>query len=377
MTITQSTTTSFDSSDMTAISDALATVVANADPVLGTVERLSNEFASAAFVSMVSLGDRLGLYQALDEIGAATAATLAAHTGMHERLLLEWLSSNASAGYMTYDASDETFVLSPGASEVLARQGTPMFIARAAGVIRSYYADEDLLAAAFESDGSVAWGDHHDCMFTGVERFFAAAYDTNLLSEWIPSIPGLAEKLTHGARVADVGCGHGVSTALMADAFPRSQFFGFDFHDGSIDRARQVAADAGVMANTHYDVKSAVDYDGPFDVICFYDALHDMGDPEAAIRHARANLADDGIVLLVEMQAGDDRTASIANPISRWFYAASTALCTPCALAQDGPLALGNQVGRQRWNELFEANGFSRFELALETPFNLILEARP
>lgn len=347
------------------------------DAVTETLGKLANELASAAFVSMVSVGDRLGLYQALDQLPPSTAGTLASVTHLNERLVLEWLSSNASAGYVIYDPRDETFALAPGAAEVLAHEHSPAFVGRAPAVIRSYYADEDLLVDAFRSDGTLAWGDHHACMFSGVERFFASAYDNNLLSSWIPSVPGLADKLTAGARVADVGCGHGVSTALMANAFPQSRFSGFDFHEASIERARAIAAEAGVKANTDYTVASSVDYDGSFDVICFFDALHDMGDPEAAIRHARANLADDGIVLLVEMQAGDSRAASIENPFGRWFYAASTALCTPCALAQRGPLALGNQVGSERWRDLFSVNGFGSFELALETPFNLILEARP
>ena len=346
--------------------------------VLDTVERVIDELSSAAFVSMIAIGDRLGLYAALDELGGASASTLAEATSCNERLVLEWLCSNAGAGYVRYDPADQTFTLRAGARAVLADDSAATFLAPAAAIIRSLYTDQDQLEAAFRGRGAIGWGDHHDCMFSGVERFFATAYTANLTSAWIPSVPGLADELTGGARVADVGCGHGISTALMAAEYPASEFHGFDFHEPSIARAREVAAGQGVAARTRYQVASSVDYQGgPFDVICFFDALHDMGDPVGAIRHACAQLADDGIVLLVEMYAGKDLAASIGNPLARWFYAASTVLCTPCALAQGGPLALGNQVGPVRWGELFRASGFERFDVALETPFNLVMAARP
>jgi 2-polyprenyl-3-methyl-5-hydroxy-6-metoxy-1,4-benzoquinol methylase len=346
--------------------------------VQDSVARLVDELASAGFVAMVAIGDRLGLYAALDELGEVGAATLAEATACNERLVLEWLCSNAAAGYVAHDPARGTFTLRPGAAAVLADESSPAFLAPAATVIRSYYTDQDQLEAAFRGRGGIAWGDHHACMFGGVERFFAAAYRANLTSAWIPAVPGLAERLRAGARVADVGCGHGISTALMAAEYPASAFHGSDIHEPSVVRARAVAAEQGVEARTSYEVASSVGYGGgPYDVVCFFDALHDMGDPEAAIRHAREQLADDGIVLLVEMQAGEGLAASIANPLGRWFFAASTALCTPAALAQGGPLALGNQAGPRRWRELFAANGFPRFAVALETPFNLVMEARP
>ncbi len=346
-----------------------------------TAGRFVDTLANAAFVSMVAIGDRLGLYEALAELGSATAHELAQHTGCNERLLLEWLSSNASAGYLRHvtdiDGTDR-FAIDAAAAAVLADEDSPAFLASAATLVRSYFADQDQLAAAFDGSGAIDWADHHDCMFTGVERFYGNAYASNLTTEWIPSVAGLEAKLTAGARVADVGSGHGVSTALMAAAYPRSTFHGFDFHEDSVARARQLAAERGVTDNTLHDTRTATSYDGgPYDVICFFDALHDMGDPAAAITHARANLADDGVVLLVEAQAGDDRATSIAHPMGALFYAASTILCTPCALAQGGPEALGNQVGTSRWKQFFTANGFSRFECTLETPFNLIIAARP
>lgn len=353
--------------------------------VMATLERAVGEMSSAAFVAMVAIGDRLGLYAALDRLGAVTAGELAAATGCHERLVLEWLCSNAAAGYVTHDATrdgsregGDLFALAPGAAAVLADAASPTFLAPAATVIQTLYADQDRLAAAFLGDGGIAWGDHHECLFGGVERFFATAYEANLLTTWIPAVPGLDEALRRGAAVADVGCGHGISTALMAGAYPASTFHGFDFHAPSLVRAEAVAADRAVAGRTHYRQATATDYDGgPYDVICFFDALHDMGDPAAAIRHAGSQLADDGVVLLVEMYAGADLPATLQHPMAKWSFAASTVLCTPSALAQRGPLALGNQAGPARMEELFRANGFTRFRVALETPFNLVMEARP
>ncbi|QYG93665.1 methyltransferase domain-containing protein [Iamia sp. SCSIO 61187] len=343
-----------------------------------TAERLAGELSSAAFVAMVALGDALGLYGALHRLGPSTAGAVAAETGCNERLVLEWLSSNAGAGYVTYDPDGEVFALAPGVDAVLVHEASPAFLAPGAEIIRSLYADQARVEAACRGDGGIDWGDHHTCMFTGVERFFATSYRSQLVEGWIPAVPGLEETLRGGARVADVGCGHGISTALMAAAYPASTFHGFDFHAPSLDRARAVAAESGVEATTSYELATAVGYGGgPYDVICFFDALHDMGDPEAAIRHAASEIAEDGVVLLVEPWAGPDRATSLQHPLAKWSYAASTVLCTPCALAQQGPLALGNQAGPARMEELFRANGFTRFEVALETPFNLVIAVRP
>jgi 2-polyprenyl-3-methyl-5-hydroxy-6-metoxy-1,4-benzoquinol methylase len=346
-----------------------------------TVGQFVEALADAAFISMVAIGDRLGLYGALADLGDASAHDLAAATRCNERLVLEWLSCNAAAGYVRHavdDRGDDRFTIDPAAAAVLADETSPAFLASAAGLVRSYYTDQEQLEAAFSGSGGVEWGDHHDCMFNGVERFYGNAYAASLTTEWIPAVPGLVEKLTAGARVADVGCGHGVSTALMAAAYPQSTFHGSDYHDDSIRRAREVAAERGVTSNTEFATRTAADFEGgPYDVVCIFDALHDMGDPGAVVRHVRSQLADDGVVLLVEAQAGDDRATSIASPVGRLFYAASTALCTPCALSQGGPEALGNQVGAARWEKIFADNGFPRFERSLETPFNLILAARP
>jgi 2-polyprenyl-3-methyl-5-hydroxy-6-metoxy-1,4-benzoquinol methylase len=346
--------------------------------VFATLETLVDELASAGFVSMVAIGDRLGLYSALRFLGPSTAGALADATGCNERLVFEWLCANAAAGYLSYDTDTERFGLAAGAAAVLADPNSPVFLAPAASVIRAYYTDLDLLEEAFRGDGGIGWDRHHHAMFHSVERYFAAAYAANLTSTWIPAVPGLTEKLTAGARVADVGCGHGISTAIMAAHYPASEFYGVDFHEPSIRRAEQVACERGLEGRIDYDVATATDYaGGPFDVICFFDALHDMGDPEAAIRHARSQLADDGTLFLVEMYAADSLEDKLASPLGRWTFAASTVLCTPAALAQEGRLALGNQAGSARLGELLTANGFGSYNVAMETPFNIILEARP
>jgi 2-polyprenyl-3-methyl-5-hydroxy-6-metoxy-1,4-benzoquinol methylase len=343
-----------------------------------TAERFAGELASAAFVAMVTIGDRLGLYAALGRLGPTTAGALAAETGCNERLVLEWLSSNAGAGYVAYQPDGEIFTLAPGVDAVLVHESSPAFLASASQIIRSLYADQDQLERAFRGDGGIDWGDHHTCMFGGVERFFATAYQANLIDSWIPAVAGLDAALRAGARVADVGCGHGISTALMAAAYPASTFHGFDFHAPSLSRAGAVAREHGVADRVTYQLATSAGYaGGPYDVICFFDSLHDMGDPAAAIRQAASEIADDGVVLLIEPWAGADRSASLQHPLAKWMYAASTVLCTPCALAQHGPEALGNQAGPTRMEELFLANGFCSFEVALETPFNIVMAARP
>lgn len=346
--------------------------------VLAALERAVGEMSSAAFVSMVAIGDRLGLYAHLAELGTVTAGELASAADCNERLVFEWLCSNAAAGYVTHHPEGDRFALAPGAAAVLADATSPTFLAPAASVIRTLYADQDRLEQAFRGDGGIDWGDHHECLFGGVERFFATAYNANLVSTWIPAVPGLDEALRRGALVADVGCGHGISTALLAAEYPASRFVGVDFHAPSLERAAAVAAAEGVTARTTFQEATATGYEGgPYDVICFFDALHDMGDPAAAIRHAGSQLADDGVVLLVEMYAGADLPATLQHPMAKWSFAASTVLCTPSALAQKGPLALGNQAGPARMEELFRANGFTRFQVALETPFNLVMAVRP
>ncbi len=363
---------------ITEITDIHDTALTDEQLVEATAERFAGELASAAFVAMVAVGDRLGLYAALHRLGPSTAGAVAAEAGCNERLVLEWLSSNAGAGYVTYDPAGEVFALAPGVDAVLVHEASPAYLAPSSEIIRSLYTDQEQLEAAFRGDGGIDWGDHHDCMFTGVERFFATAYRSQLVEGWIPSVPGLEDALRRGARVADVGCGHGVSTALLAEAYPASTFRGFDFHAPSLDRAAALASDRGVADRVAYALARADGYEGgPYDVICFFDALHDMGDPAAAIRHAASEIADDGVVLLVEPWAGADRAASLQHPLAKWSYAASTVLCTPCALAQHGPLALGNQAGPAAMEDLFRANGFTRFEVALETPFNLVMAARP
>ena len=337
------------------------------------VGRISHDFATAAATSMIELGDRLGLYRVLLGRGPMTANELADATGYHPRLLEEWLRSQAANALITYQAPD-SYSLTPAAAAVLADPASPTLLVGAANVVTSYFTDLERLEAAFRGDGGIDWGDHSKCMYSGVEKFFATAYGNSLISEWIPALTGIQTRLEAGGRVADVGCGHGVSTSLLAEAFPTAEITGFDPHPDSIKRAKTLARQRDL--NIDYKTRTAAELDGgPYDLICFFDCLHDMGDPNAAIRRAKTQLAPNGSVLIVEIHAEDDLAANFEDPFSRWWYAASVALCTPCALAQGGE-ALGNQVGTAEWRRRFTTNGFSTLREAISTPFNLILEAR-
>ncbi len=339
------------------------------------IGRIAGDFATAAATSMIELGDRLGLYRVMLGRGPLTAADLADATGYNHRLVAEWLRSQAANQLMTYDPATTSYQLPPTTAAVLADGASPAFLVGAANIITSLYTDLDKVVAAFKGDGGVAWGDHDPCMFAGVEKFFSTAYNNSLTAEWIPALDGVEAKLRSGARVADVGCGHGISTALLAETYPNATVVGFDPHRPSLDRAAAVADARGLDIDYHQSTASELS-GGPYDVICFFDCLHDMGDPVIAIARAREQLADDGTVFLVEMHAEDDLVANFADPFSRWWYAASVMLCTPSALAQGGE-ALGNQVGTAAWRQRFEANGFTRFREAMRTPFNIVLEARP
>ena len=260
----------------------------------------------------------------------------------------------------------------------LADDASPVFVARAMNALGSMFMDMDKLKAAFTGDGALAWGDHHPCMFKGTEWFFRTGYRAYLPGEWIPSLNGVEDKLEAGARVADIGCGHGASIVAMANAFPATRFWGFDYHAPSIDTARDRAREAGVEDRATFDVASAKEYPGTYDLICFFDCLHDMGDPVGIAAYAREHLETDGTVLLVEPFALDGRVANLqGNPMAALLYTASTAVCTPNSLSQEVGLGLGAQAGEARLRAVFEEAGFSRFRRAAETPLNLILEARP
>ena len=324
------------------------------------------------------LGDELGFYRALASAGAMSADDLAAKCECHPRLVREWLDSQAAAALLEYDAGSDRYRLGEEAALVLSDDTSPVFLARAMNAFVSIFIDVEKIKAAFRGNGALAWADHHHCLFSGTEWFFRTGYRARLANEWIPALDGVAARLRAGARVADVGCGHGASVVVMAAAYPQASFWGFDFHAPSIETCRERAAVAGVGDRTRFEVASAKDYPGRYDLICFFDCLHDMGDPVGIARYAREHLEPDGTVMLVEPFALDGRSRNLAgNPMAAMLYAASTAVCTPNSLSQEVKLGLGAQAGEARLRAVFEEAGFTRFRRAAETPMNLVLEARP
>jgi len=325
---------------------------------------------------MVSLGSKLGLYKAMAGAGPISAKELAARTGCAERYVSEWLNSQAAGGYVGYHAVSNTYGLSPEQALVLADDESPVYLPTAWQVPASMWFDEAKAIDAFRTGKGVAWGDHDGRLFCGVAAFYRNAYRGSLVSEWLPALDGVVERLEAGTDVADIGCGHGHSTLLMAEAFPRSRFHGFDAHPASIAEARRHAAEAGLGERVAFEVARAADYPARnYGLICFFDALHDMGDPIAAARHAAKTLAPDGTVMLIEPFA-NDRVEDNISPVARLYYAASTTICCAHAISDGGHLVLGAQAGEARLAEVFRKAGFAHFRRAAETPFNLILEAR-
>jgi SAM-dependent methyltransferase len=325
---------------------------------------------------MVSLGSKLGLYRAMAGAGPISAKELAQRTGCAERYVREWLNAQAAGGYVGYHAVSDTYELSAEQAMVLADEDSPVFIPNAWQVPASMWFDEPKAIEAFRTGRGIPWGDHEGRLYCGVAAFYRNAYRASLVSEWLPALDGAVARLEAGIAVADVGCGHGHSTLLMAQAFPRSRFHGFDVHPASIDEARRNAADAGLEERVRFDVARATDYPGSgYGLICFFDCLHDMGDPVAAARHAAEVLAPDGTVMLVEPFA-NDRVEDNLSPVARLYYAASTTLCCAHAISEGGHLVLGAQAGEARLADVFRKAGFTRFRRAVQTPFNLILEAR-
>ena len=340
------------------------------EPLLGKVV---NEMGAASNGALVILGDKLGLFRALSR-GAMTSAELAAATGTHERYVREWLSAQAASGFVEYQADTAKFSMSPEQAAVFADEDSPVFVAGGFSFLSAVYNDEPKLAEAFKSGKGLHWGEHCNCLFCGVERFFRPGYRAHLVAEWLPALDGVVEKLERGAKVADVGCGHGASTMLMAQAFPNSEFVGIDYHDRSIAHARK---QANGSKNVRFEVARAQDFSGSdFDLVAMFDALHDMGDPVGAIAHIHTTLKRDGTLMLVEPMAGDSLADNL-NPVGRVYYAGSTHICVPTALNQEVGLALGAQAGEKRIGEVVRAGGFSQFRKAAATPFNMILEARP
>ena len=340
------------------------------------VMRAVNDLSSASGGVMVHLGSKLGLYKAMAGAGPISAKELAARSRCAERYVREWLNSQAAGGYVDYHAVSDTYELSLEHAMVLADESSPVFIPPAWQVSASMWFDEEKTVEAFRTGKGVAWGDHDGRLHCGVAAFYRNGYRGNLVAQWLPALDGVVEKLEAGIPVADVGCGHGHSTVLMSQAFPRSRFYGFDVHAPSIEEARSNAADAGLAGNTTFEVARAVEYpDRQYGLICFFDCLHDLGDPVAAARYAAKVLAPGGTVLLVEPFA-HDRIEQNLTPISRLYYAGSTAICAPHAISEGGKLVLGAQAGEARLAEVFRKAGFTRFRRAAQTPFNLILEAR-
>lgn len=336
-----------------------------------------NDFGAAASSVLVYVGDKLGIYRALADGGPQTAAELATRTGLQPRLLREWLCNQAAGAYVTYDAGSERFSLTPEQSFALAEPSSPVYLGGLAEVVLSLASDADKVADGLRTGRGVVWHEHDDRLFSGTERFFRPGYAANLVPSWIPALDGVEDKLRRGARVADVGCGHGASTVVMAQAFPASTFVGSDYHAASVDAARKAVAEAGVADRVTVEVARSTEFTGgPYDLVCLFDCLHDMGDPVAAARHIRSQLAPDGTLLLVEPNAGDALSDNL-NPVGRLFYAASTAVCVGNAVAQGADDALGAQAGETRTREVFAQAGWSSFRRATETPFNLVYEARP
>ena len=334
--------------------------------------RAIQDVAATFHAGLVLIGDRLGLYRAMAGAGGLTPAELAKRTGTHHRYVREWLSAQAAGGYVTYDPATGRFTLPPEQAFLLLDADLPGAFMLGVGSV----ADESKIAEAFRTGGGVGWHEHDSGVFEGCERFFRPAYAMHLISEWIPSLDGVQARLEAGGRVADVGCGHGASTIIMAQAFPRSRFLGFDYHAESIEWARRAAEKAGVADRVSFEIAPASEFPGTdYDLVTFFDCLHDMGDPVGAARHVRQALAPRGSWMLVEPMA-KDRLEENLNPIGRLYYGASTLLCTPASLSQEVGLALGAQAGETNLRNVLTDAGFRNIRRVAETPANMVLEAR-
>ncbi|HEY5796087.1 MAG TPA: class I SAM-dependent methyltransferase [Bosea sp. (in: a-proteobacteria)] len=340
------------------------------------VGRLVGDVGVSITGALVVLGDQLGLYKAMADGKPVTSQELAAKTGFKERYIREWLSGQAAAEYIDYDAETDRFSLSPEQALAFAEEDSPAFFAGAFEIIQSMWVDEPKVETAFRSGEGLGWHEHSKCLFRGTERFFRPGYNANLTESWIPALDGVEAKLKVGATVADVGCGHGASTILMAKAYPNARFFGFDYHGPSIERARAEAQKAGVGDRVVFERASAKDFPAKqYDLVAMFDCLHDMGDPVGAGRHVRETLGKDGTWMIVEPFANDSLKDNL-NPVGRIFYGASTMICTPASQSQEVGLCLGAQAGEMRLRKVVLDAGFSHFRRATETPFNMVFEAR-
>ena len=350
--------------------------VLDMDKLNAFVGQFVSDLGAAGHAGMVVIGEKLGLYKALAE-GAVTSAELAAKTKTDERYLREWLSSQAAGGYVTYDAKMNKFSLTPEQAFTMADEESPAYLPGAFELALGSLFAVPRIAESFRTGAGMGWGEHDQGVIHGCEKFFKSGYVANLMSAWIPSLEGMKQKLEKGIKVADVGCGKGASTLLMAKAFPKSQFFGFDYHDGSIEGARASAQKQGVSGNVTFSTASAKGFPGKdYDLVTVFDCLHDMGDPVGASKHIREALKPDGTWMIVEPYAKDDMKDNM-NPVGRMFYSFSTLLCTPCSRSQEVGMCLGAQAGEAKIRDVVTQAGFTRFRRATETPFNIVYEARP
>src|SRR5215472_14893807 len=337
--------------------------------------KMLGEAGAALSIGPVLLGDSLGLYKTLAAAGPLTSADLATPTGTAPRYVREWAAAQAASGYINFDTASERFSISPEQAAVLADENGPAFFPAMFEMAAAAARDLPKVEAAFRAGGGVGWHEHDPCLFRGVERFFRPSYAMHLVAEWIPALEGVRQKLESGARVADVGCGHGASTVLLAKAFPKSTFAGFDYHEPSLVRARELARQGGVVERIAFQRATAKEFSGTYDLVAFFDCLHDMGDPVGVAAHVKSTLNPDGTWMVVEPFAGD-QIADNLNPIGRIFYCASTQICVPAASSQEVGLELGAQAGETRLREVMISGGFTRVRRAAATPFNMVLEAR-
>jgi 2-polyprenyl-3-methyl-5-hydroxy-6-metoxy-1,4-benzoquinol methylase len=347
------------------------------DKLMGFVFKAMDEVGATLNTALVVMGDRLGLYRALAGAGPVTPAELAQRTGTAERYVREWLSAQAAGSYVAYDPESGRYTLPAEHAVALTDESSPAYLPGFFQIALGSVVDSPKITAAAKSGEGIGWHEHGSDVFDGCERFFRPGYNANLISSWLPALDGVVDKLQRGATVADVGCGHGSSTILMAQAFPASTFVGSDYHEGSIVVARQRAAEAGVGDRVRFETAAASSYSGSgYDLVTMFDCLHDMGDPVGAARHVYQSLAPDGTWMIVEPAAGD-RIEDNFHPIGRAYYCFSTLLCTPASLSQDVGLALGAQAGESRIRDVVTAGGLTQFRRACESPLNLVFEARP
>lgn len=341
------------------------------------LQQAVGDMGAALHAVVVVMGDKLGLYRAMRDGSPVTSQLLSERTGVRERYVREWLKANAASNYINYDAASDTYNMSAEQAFALAEEDSAIDLPGFHYMLAACMRDEPKLTEAFREGRGFGWHEHDKDLFVGCERFFRPTYLVHLVSEWIPALNGVEAKLKAGARVADIGCGHGASTMLMAKAYPQSEFAGFDYHDGSIAHAHAEAKRRNLEEWVRFEVASAAAFPGSgYDLVTCFDCLHDMGDPVGAARHVRKALAPDGTWMIVEPLAGDT-TASNMNPVGRIYYSASTLCCVPASLSQEVGLGLGAQAGEKRLREVLQEAGFARVRRAAETPFNMVLEVRP